>query len=95
MTAYAIPTELMRPRTVTVYQQGVAIVPTNNTQIGPYAGLWIGVGGDVTVVFRNGDGAGGVTPVTFSNVPSGTLLPIGVQGVNATGTTASGILGLG
>ena len=95
MAAYALPTELLPPRTVTVYQYAKQLAPADNTQIGPYAGLYVGGTGDVVVCMRNGDGAGGVTTVKFSGVPAGTLLPIAIQGVNATGTTATLLLGLG
>jgi hypothetical protein len=44
------------------------------------------VAGDVTVVMRNEDAS---TPRTFKAVPAGTILPISVQGVQATLTTAT------
>lgn len=94
MAAFAIPTELLIPRTVTVYQTARLIVPSNSQQ-GPYAGLYVGAAGDVTVVMRNGDGDGGVTEVTFFGVPAGTLLPIGIQGVTAFTGDPTSLLGLG
>ncbi|HEY2068268.1 MAG TPA: hypothetical protein VGG48_01840 [Rhizomicrobium sp.] len=93
-TPYGVPKQIIIPKIATVYQAAQAITPTDNSAIGPYQGLYIGVAGDVTVVMRNGDGAGGVTTVLFKAVPVG-LLPIAVQGVNATGTTATNIVGLG
>lgn len=51
-------------------------------------GLYIGTGGDVAVIPRDG---GSVK--TFKNVPDGTILPMSVIKV-ATGTTASDILAL-
>lgn len=95
MAGYSIPKNTMHAVIATVFQNAVAITPTDATAIGPFSGLYVGVAGDVTVVMRNGDGAGGVTPVLFKAVPAGTILPIAVQGVNATGTTATNILGLG
>ena len=95
MAAYSIPTQVSPAKVAAAYQNAKAITPTDNTQIGPFAALYIGGFGDVTVVMRNGDGNGGVTPVTFKAVPAGTLLPIAVQGVNATNTNATNILGLG
>ncbi len=97
MTAYAIPKQILPPKAPQMFQYAEAIVPADNTQIGPYSGLWVGSAGDVVVCMRNGDGKGGVTTVKFSAVPAGTLLPIGIQGVNTTGTTvdAGTLIGLG
>lgn len=50
--------------------------------------LYVGQGGDLSVVM-----AGGET-VTFEAVVSGSLLPIRVSRVNAAGTTAAGVLAL-
>ncbi len=97
MTAYKIPTNLINPKQATCYTFAKVIVPADNTQIGPYDGLWVGSAGDVVVCMRNGDGVGGVATVKFSAVPAGTLLPISIQGVDQTGTTvdAGTLVGLG
>ena len=50
--------------------------------------LYVGGGGDVAVRMRGGEAA------VFTGVPGGTLLPVRVSRVLASGTTASGILGL-
>ncbi|SPH24104.1 hypothetical protein DEA8626_03153 [Defluviimonas aquaemixtae] len=50
--------------------------------------LYIGQSGDVSLRL-----AGGQT-VLFSGVPGGTVLPIRAAGVDATGTTATGIVAL-
>lgn len=50
--------------------------------------LYVGSAGDVRVDMADG------SDVTFSSVPSGTVLPLRVRRVYATGTTASGIVGL-
>ena len=50
-------------------------------------GIYVGVTGDVAVNMA-GSGAG----VTFKAVPAGTLLPIAVARVLATGTTATNIV---
>jgi hypothetical protein len=94
MTAYAVPVGLTPPKAATVYETAQAIAPADNTQIGPYTGLYVGGAGNVTVCMRNGDGTGGVTTVLFEAVPAGTVLPIAFQGVNATGTTATHLVGL-
>ncbi len=48
--------------------------------------LYVGTGGDVTVLTKGGE------TKTLTAVPSGTWLPIRVQRVNTTGTTASNML---
>ena len=67
------------------------------------AALYVGTGGDVAVVMsRVLDISGGATnlsssdvDVIFKNVPSGTFLPIAVDFLCTTGTTASNILKIG
>jgi hypothetical protein len=90
MVATAIPAQKTVARIATSYQKAVVITPTDNTLIGPFAALYIGVAGDVTVIMRNDDSS---TPVLFKAVPVG-ILPISVQGVQATGTAATNINGL-
>ena len=51
-------------------------------------GLFVGTGGNLKVTMYDG------TAVTFSNVPSGTILPIMVKIVWSTGSTASNVVGL-
>ncbi len=51
-------------------------------------GLYVGVGGDVSVANDEN------VSVTFSNVPSGTILPILFRRINAVGTSASNLLAL-
>lgn len=50
--------------------------------------LYVGTGGDVAVVMVSGNA------VVFRNVQAGSVLPVQAKRVNATGTTASNILGL-
>lgn len=50
--------------------------------------LYVGVTGNVAVVTPAG------TVVTFTAVPAGTVLPVEASRVNATGTTATSIVGL-
>jgi hypothetical protein len=50
--------------------------------------LYVGVGGDLAVRMCGGEA------VTFAGVAAGTLLPVRVSRVLASGTTAAGILGL-
>ncbi|MCC6727893.1 MAG: hypothetical protein IT208_00980 [Chthonomonadales bacterium] len=51
--------------------------------------LYVGLGGDVRLTTWRGDTA------TFSNVPSGSVLPVRARRVWSTGTTAGEIVALG
>lgn len=65
-----------------------AITPNDSADLTTRAlALYVGVSGDVKL-----DTWGGET-VTFANVPAG-ILPVRARRVYATGTTASGIIGL-
>ncbi len=87
--AYATPLTATR-RFGTVYASAAAITPTDNTQIGPFQGVYVGGAGNVALC-----PLGQTTVVTFTGVPAGTILPIAIQGVNASNTTATAIVGLG
>lgn len=50
--------------------------------------LYVGQGGHLSLRFAGGQVA------VLENVPAGTILPIRSVGVNATGTTASGLVAL-
>jgi hypothetical protein len=54
----------------------------------PARGLYVGVAGNVSVVPAVG------AAVTFVGVPAGYILPVEAIRVNATGTTATSIVGL-
>lgn len=92
MAAYAVPLNLIPARIAEVYENQVAITPADNTAIGPFMALWVGIGGDIVLCPRNS-----TTTVTYKNVPSGTLLRVAFQGINAaaSGTTADQLIGLG
>jgi len=68
-----------------------AVVALSDTTDLPYVtmALWVGTGGDVAVIF-----SGAPSGITIHAVPSGTLLPIRVSRVAATGTSASNIIAL-
>lgn len=70
----------------------VAITPSNATDLSAekIKALWVGGAGDVAVIGVSDAGA-----ITLSAVPAGTLLPVMVTKVMATGTTATLIVGLG
>ena len=66
---------------------GVAVTPSDTTNINATRALWIGGTGDVAVTFQDG------TALTLASVPVG-LLPIRVTQVKSTGTTATSIIAL-
>ena len=67
------------------------VVPSNATNFTQIARqLYVGVGGDVTVLTQND------VVITFKNVGSGsTIGPFFIKRVNATGTTATDIVAFG
>jgi hypothetical protein len=66
-----------------------AITPHDSTDFAETTrGIYVGTGGNVVAVRADG------TAITFSNVPSGTILPIIAKRVNSTSTTASTLVGL-
>ena len=65
-----------------------AITPSDSTVYPQDTGVWVGATGDVVVVTAIG------TQVTFPSVPAGTVIPVMVKQVRATGTTATGLIGL-
>lgn len=73
-----------------VFTNAAAVTPSDTVNIPRTTGLYVGGAGNLKVDMA-GDGK---TTVTFSAVPVGTILPISVQRVYATGTTATLILAL-
>jgi hypothetical protein len=70
-------------------EHAVAIAPDDASDITNVTrALYVGGTGDLRVMMLGGGTA------TFANIPSGTLMPLRVTRVLATGTTASAILGL-
>ncbi len=84
-------TPAQKPSHIATVYRGVPvpITPTDNTAIGPFEALYIGGAGNVALV-----PVGSTTPVTFACI-AGQILPQEFQGINATGTTATGLVGLG
>ena len=70
-----------------LFNDAVAITPNNSTAIS-FRAVWVGGTGAVKVTTKEGHDA------TFTAVPAGTLLPVGVVKVFSTGTTATLLLGL-
>jgi hypothetical protein len=71
------------------YRNAVVVVPSDTTDLVKQArALWVGTTGDLAVSI------GGGPSIVLSNVQPGTLLPILVNRVFATGTTAAFIVAL-
>lgn len=66
----------------------IAVVPSDTTVLSSVRGLYVGGAGDVAVTMQDG------TTGTFKAVPVGTVLPLQVSKVMATGTTATLMLAL-
>lgn len=73
--------------TVSAYS-AKAVTTSDSADILDTRALYVGVGGDVKVTMAYGD------VVTFVGVPSGSILPVQVTRVWATGTAANSILAL-
>ena len=67
----------------------VAVTASDSTVLPVTRALWVGGLGPVAVIFSNDTAA-----VTLAAVPAGTLLPVQVTKVMATGTTATLIIAL-
>lgn len=65
-----------------------AVTPSNTTDLGPCRALFVGSSGDVVATLSADD-----NPVTFKNVPSGSILSISARIVHTT-TTAADIVAL-
>ena len=87
----------LSPSGLAVLNQGIdaaAVTPSDTIAVGPTRALYVGdplSTGELTVVMFNDNTQ---TPITFSNVPSGTFLPINVLFVMSTGTTCTNIVAL-
>lgn len=67
-----------------------AVTPNNSSNLSPTANaLYVGYTGNLTIL-----GLQDTSPVTFFNVAGGTFFPLQVKKVYASGTTASGIVGI-
>ena len=66
-----------------------AVTASDSTDLGTTRGIWVGGAGNLAVMF-SGDSAA----VTLVGVTAGSLLPIQVQKVMSTNTTATSIVAL-
>lgn len=70
-------------------QRGFAITPSDAVDLAAETrGLWIGASGDLALVLASGD------EITLAGALGGTVLPLRVRRVRATGTTATQLVGL-
>lgn len=71
------------------YSNALAVVPADNTPLAIVTrGLYVGGAGNVVIVLQGGQ------TVTFTGVAAGTVLRIRATGINATNTTATGLVAL-
>lgn len=76
----------MTLRNDSICSDAVAITPSNTTVL-DLNGFYVGTTGNVAVVTAGG------TTVTFTAVPAGAVIPLRVQTIRSTSTTASNIVG--
>lgn len=68
---------------------GFAVTPSDSALLSETTrGLYVGTGGAIAALMLSG------ASVTFASVPSGTVLPVRLTKVMATGTTAANIVAL-
>jgi hypothetical protein len=70
-------------------RHGFAITPADGADLGELTrALYVGGAGNITLVMASG------AELLLSGVPAGSLLPLRVRRVKATGTTATALVGL-
>lgn len=72
---------------------GIPITPSDSATIPATLGVYVGGAGNLTVDWV-AQGASSGKNVTFTAVPVGTVLPIRITKVYATGTTAAALIAL-
>jgi len=84
----AAPAAPFSPLNIT-YHTAVAVTPSDSTLLAQVCNaLYIGGAGVAVVLLQDG------TTVTLSGIPAGAIIPLRVQRVNATSTTATLIVAL-
>ena len=63
-----------------------AITPSDSENLPTPSVVYVGTGGNVAVTTPQGD------QVTFANLPTGSIIPVQVLRVRATGTTATNLV---
>lgn len=89
MAAYSSAPNARHSKIEAVYRNVVAINPTDNSAIGPFEAFTVGVSGNVALV-----PVGSTVAVTIYAI-AGFWYPVEFQGINNTGTAATGIVGYG
>lgn len=68
---------------------GFSITPNDSTDLSEITrAIWVGGAGDITLVLMSG------ATLTLPSIPAGTLMPIRAARIMATGTDATGLVGL-
>lgn len=67
---------------------GVAVTPSDSTVLTTTRALFVGGAGDLAVEMASGNA------LTFAGVTAGSILPVRVTRIKATGTTATNIVAL-
>ena len=89
MAAESGPTPFGSPTFTAPGLDAFAVTPSNSVNFNIMArALYIGVGGNVTLVTSRGN------TVEFIGVPDGSILPVVSLRVNSTSTTATSIVGI-
>jgi hypothetical protein len=84
------PFELYSDSLTAPAKTAFAVTPNDTADLPMFAkAIYIGTGGDL--VLRAVDS---VADATFANLPDGTILPVRVRAIRATGSTAANIVGL-
>lgn len=78
---------------VVAARDAVSVTPSDSTVIPVTRALYVGTGGNIAVRMAGAPGGAAASSVTFVNVAAG-ILPIQVDQVLLTNTTASNILAL-
>lgn len=71
-----------------VSARGAAAITKSDSVPNNFDAIYVGTTGDVAVQMLNGE------TVTFATVPAGAILPVKVQKVMSTNTTAAAMIGL-
>lgn len=83
----ADPNKNDQPGLVGPCEHAAAVTPNDSADLATRSrAIYVGTGGDVAVVMAGGEA------VTFAGILGGSLLPVRVDRVKATGTTASNIV---
>jgi hypothetical protein len=75
-------------------QDASTLTASDSGSLNPTRALWVGQAGDVAVQMAADTKGTGGTSVTIKGVAQGSLLPLSVVKVKATGTTASDVVAL-